>query len=185
MRAGSNRVCPVERAGHLDSRWRRWFQNPDKILAPHVLAGMTVLEVGCGPGFFTLDLARLAGEDGHVIACDLQPGMLDKLRRKLAGTGLEGRVTLHQCAAERIAIAEQVDFILAFYVVHELPDQDAFFREVHALLNPGGKVLVVEPPLHVSKAAFAATVARARAAGLAPVSGPRVSLGRTVLLQKG
>ena len=186
MRKGKNGICPVERAGHLDSRWRRrWLQNPRTILAPYVADGMTVLEIGCGPGFFTLDLARLVGERGRVIACDLQAGMLDRLRRKLDGTGLEKRVTFHQCAAERIAIAEQVDFILAFYMVHEVTDQAAFFREGYNLLNPDGRVLVVEPPLHVSKAAFEATVALACAARLEPVSRPRVFLGKTVLLQKG
>ncbi len=49
-----NRVCPVERAGNLDNRFRRWIQNPRKILGPYMREGMTVLDLGCGPGFFLL-----------------------------------------------------------------------------------------------------------------------------------
>ena len=47
----SNRVCPVERAGILDHGIRRWLQDPQKILRPYIEEGMTVLDIGCGPGF--------------------------------------------------------------------------------------------------------------------------------------
>ncbi|NNK85219.1 MAG: SAM-dependent methyltransferase, partial [Desulfobacterales bacterium] len=66
------RVCPVERAGTLDNRFRRWLQNPQTILQPYIEAGMTVLDLGCGPGFFTLDMAQMVGQAGRVFACDLQ-----------------------------------------------------------------------------------------------------------------
>ncbi|MCP4372916.1 MAG: SAM-dependent methyltransferase, partial [Deltaproteobacteria bacterium] len=57
----NNRICPVERAGSLDSRIRRWLQNPQKILKPYIKEGMTVLDVGCGPGFFSIDMAQMVG----------------------------------------------------------------------------------------------------------------------------
>ena len=79
-------VCPVERANSLDSKLRRWIQNPLKILAPYLREGMSVLDIGCGPGFFTIDMAMMVGESGRVIAADLQEGMLERLRRKIAGT---------------------------------------------------------------------------------------------------
>ena len=84
-----NRVCPVERAGSLDNRIRRWLQNPRKILEPYIKEGMTVLDVGCGPGFFSIEIAQLVGKSGRVIAADLQEGMLQKLRDKIRGTELE------------------------------------------------------------------------------------------------
>ncbi len=76
MPADRNRVCPVELAHSLDSRVRRWLQNPQKILSPFVSEGMTALDVGCGPGFFSIELARLVGPEGKVIAWDsfLLPG---------------------------------------------------------------------------------------------------------------
>jgi ubiquinone/menaquinone biosynthesis C-methylase UbiE len=178
------RVCPVERAGHLDSSFRRWLQNPQKIVGPYVKAGMTVLDVGCGPGFFSIEMARMVGASGHVIAADLQDGMLQKLRDKIQGTELESRITLHQCGRQRIGWTEPVDFALAFYMVHELPDQDAFFREIGSLLTSNGHVFIVEPPFHVSKAAFKETVSKAQRAGFTPVAKPRVALSKTALLMK-
>lgn len=52
MNEVKNRVCPVELAGSLDNKIRKWFQNPQKILAPYIKEGMKVLDIGCGPGFF-------------------------------------------------------------------------------------------------------------------------------------
>ncbi len=184
MKRGNDHICPVERADHLDTRVRRWVQNPRRILGPFIQEGMTVLEVGCGPGFFSLDLAWMVGEAGRVIACDLQEGMLHKVRKKICGTELEGRITLHRCDHDRIGISEPVDFVLAFYMVHEVPDQEAFFREIRSILKPAGQVLVVEPPFHVSMAAFGKTLERARAGGLVPVQRPRVLFSKAVLLKK-
>lgn len=175
-------VCSVEHANLLDHRLRRWFQNPDKLLAPYVRAGMTVLDIGCGPGFFTRAAARLVGLSGHVVAADLQEGMLDKLRRSLAGTEIESRVLTHQCAPGRIGWTTPVDFALAFYVVHEVPDARALFEELSALLKPGGRVLVAEPAFHVSAAAFAETLRTAHLAGFASADGPRIAFSRTVSL---
>lgn len=79
MKKSNHRICPVERAGHLETRLRRWVQNPEKILSPYVKKGMTVLDMGAGPGFFSIPLARMVGETGHVVACDLQQGMLDRI----------------------------------------------------------------------------------------------------------
>lgn len=178
-------VCPVAFAGTLDNRIRRWVQDPRQILAPYIREGMTVLDLGCGPGYFTMAIARMVGASGRVIASDLQAGMLRKVRDKVRGTELEGRVTLHQCREDRIGVAEKVDFVLAFYMVHEVPDQEQFFREIGSLLKPGGQVLIVEPPLHVSKKDFAETVSTARLAGFTPSGWPKVFLSKAVVLHKG
>lgn len=182
MSERSKRICPVERAGHLDNRWRRWLQNPRKILGPYIRPGMIVLDVGCGPGFFSIEAAKMVGESGRVIASDLQQGMLDKVREKIHGTILGPRITLHLCEEDRIGLTESVDFVLAFYMVHEVPDQDRFYREVASLLAEGGRLLVVEPPFHVSKKKFAASLDRARKAGLIPEPGPRMIFCKTALL---
>ncbi len=140
----NNRVCPVERAGSLDNRIRRWFQNPQKILKPHIEEGMTVLDLGCGPGFFSIDMAQIVGRSGRVIASDLQEGMLKKLSDKINGTELEDRITLHKSDENKIGVSENVDFVLAFYMVHEVPDQEEFFIEIETILKPNGQVLIVE-----------------------------------------
>ena len=185
MTDGKNRVCPVEIAGSLDNKMRRWLQDPRKILKPHIVEGMTVLDLGCGPGFFSVDIAQMVGKSGRVIAADLQEGMLRKLGDKIRGTELEERITLHKCEENKIGLSEDVDFILAFYLVHEVPDQGGLFREMKSILKPNGRVFIVEPPFHVSKTAFEETIRRARDAGFTPVERPKVFLGRTVILKKG
>jgi ubiquinone/menaquinone biosynthesis C-methylase UbiE len=180
-----NRVCPVEIAGSLDNRIRRWLQNPQKILRPYIGEGMTVLDLGCGPGFFSVDIAQMVGKSGRVIAADLQEGMLQKLRDKIRGTDLEGRITLHKCEENKIGLSEEVDFILAFYMVHEVPHQEELFNEMNSIIKRSGQVFIIEPPFHVSKTVFEETIRSARDAGFTPVERPKVFLGRTVILNKG
>lgn len=180
----NNRVCPVALAGHLDNRLRRWIQNPRKILRPFVHEGMTALDIGCGPGFFSIEMAHMVGTSGRVIAADLQDGMLEKLKNKIYGTELEQRITLHKSGKNRIGISDEIDFALAFYMVHELPDQKSFFEELKSVLKPMGQALIVEPPLHVSKAAFKETLGRAEDAGLKVSEGPNVFFSKTAILKK-
>jgi ubiquinone/menaquinone biosynthesis C-methylase UbiE len=182
---GNKRVCPVERAGVLDIRIRRWLQNPKKIVGPYIKERMTVLDLGCGPGFFTIDMAQMVGKSGRVIAVDLQDGMLQKLRDKIQGTEYEERVTLHKCEENKIGVSEEVDFVLAFYMLHEVPNKEEYFNEMGVILKPKGQVLVVEPPLHVSKSAFEETIRKARNAGFTVVERPKVLFSKTAVLKKG
>lgn len=181
----SNHVCPVEKAGSLDTRIRRWLQNPRKLLGPYITEGMTVLDVGCGPGFFSVGMAQLVGESGTVIAADLQEGMLQKIREKIEGTELEDRIKLHKCEEEQIGLTDEVDFVLAFYMIHELTDTDKFFGEIAKILKTNGKMFIVEPPFHVSKKAFAKTIEKARNVGLFPVERPGLFFNKRVVLKKG
>jgi len=180
----SNRICPVEKAGTLDTKIRRWLQNPQKILNPYIKEGMTVLDLGCGPGFFSVDIAQMVGSAGKVIAVDLQEGMLQKLRVKIKGTELENRITLHKCKEDKIGISENVDFVLAFYIVHEVVNKEGLFTEIETLLKPNGRVLIVEPPFHVSKRAFEETIGKAKAAGLTEVKRPQVLFNKAVVIKK-
>lgn len=145
---------------------------------------MTVLDIGCGPGFFSIDIARMVGSSGRVIAADLQEGMLAKLKEKISGTELEKRITLHKCQEDKIGVSKNVDFILAFYMVHEVPNQAEFFNEIKSILKPNGRLLVVEPPFHVSRKAFEETIEKARAAGLVLIKGPKVFLSKSALMSK-
>lgn len=172
----------MELAGALDSRIRRWLQNPRKMLAPFVRVGMTALDYGCGPGFFTLDMAQLVGESGRVIAADLQQEMLDIVAGKLRKRALENRVKLHKCGGGE-AIQDKADFVLLFYVLHEVPDKAALFRELDSVLKPDGRILLVEPPLHVSKRVFAEELGIARDAGFVPVGNMQgFSINKAALL---
>jgi len=175
MKDEKNRVCPVELANSLDSKIRRWLQNPQKILSPYVKEGMKVLDVGCGPGFFSVELAKMVGTGGKVYSVDLQEGMLQKLRNKIYGTHLEKIIQPIKCEKDKIVVPEKVDFILAFYMVHEVPDKDKLFSTLKNFLNENGEFLIVEPKLfHVSKKEFASTISKATTVGFKAVEGPRL-----------
>ena len=184
MNYEQGRVYPAKRAGRLDYAIRRWLQNPRKILQPYVAEGMTALDIGCGPGFFTIDMARMVGASGRVIAVDLQEGMLDKLRAKIRGSELEERIRLHRAGESGIGVTENADFALCFYLLHELPDQVVFFAELLSMLKPGGQALLVEPPIHVSLKAFEETLRQARDAGFTLEAGPQVFISKSALLRK-
>jgi ubiquinone/menaquinone biosynthesis C-methylase UbiE len=184
MKEDRNRVCPVELANSLDNKLRRWLQNPQKILSPFVKEGMKVLDIGCGPGFFSVELAKMVGTHGKVYAVDLQEGMLQKLRDKIYGTLLEQRIHLIKCEKDKIVIPEKVDFILVFYMVHEVPDKDRLFATLKNFLNDRGELLIVEPKLfHVSKKEFASTISKAEAVGFKATEGPRLPFSFSSVLR--
>jgi ubiquinone/menaquinone biosynthesis C-methylase UbiE len=175
-------VCPAEYAGSLDNSVRRLVHKPGRILEAHISKGMTVLDLGCGPGFFTIELAKLVGETGKVIAADLQQGMLDKVAVKIRGTDLEHRIELHNCQEDVIGISQKVDFILAFWMVHEVLDQKRLFEEMKSVLNPAGRIWIIEPKIHVTGKAFQKMTGLLELAGLKIIEKPGIWLSRSVLV---
>jgi ubiquinone/menaquinone biosynthesis C-methylase UbiE len=171
----------------LLSPFRRRRHDPEAILAPFVRNGMTVLEPGPGMGFFTLPLARMVGPTGKVVAVDIQPKMLDALRRRARWHRLADRVDPRLADGAGLGVADLtggVDFVLAFHVVHEVPDRGRFFAQVHAVLKPGGRMLVTEPEHHVTAEHFADSLAAARAAGFDVEPGPDIATSRTAVLSR-
>lgn len=179
-----NRVCPVKHAGSFDIFWRKWFQDPYRILTPFIREGMTVIDYGCGPGFFTIPMANLVGESGTVLAVDIQEGMLEILKAKIKDSKFKKCISPHKCGEEEIGISDSVDFILAFYVVHEISRQNLFFRELHSILKPKCLVYIVEPPFHVSKSAFLKSLEIAQLNGFVLENSPGILFNRTALLRK-
>lgn len=183
----SETVCPWWIGYVLVSPLRRAFQDPAQILAPYVRAGMTALEPGPGMGFFTLDLARLVGPTGRVVAVDMQSRMLDALRRRAAKAGLAERVATRLAQPGSLGVGDlagQVDFVLAFAVVHELPSAPIFFAEAAESLRPGGALLLAELAGHVSADAFEDELRAAAAADLTLKERPSIRSSRTALLVK-
>jgi ubiquinone/menaquinone biosynthesis C-methylase UbiE len=126
-------------------------QNPERILDKLITPSQTVADLGCGMGYFTIPMARLASEDGRVIAVNLQAQMLAGVDRRACRAGLQDRIWLHQCKADSLDLHEQADFVLAFWMVHEVPDKARFLGEAASLLKPGARFLLVEPKLSAGR----------------------------------
>ena len=180
----STRVCSWRHAWGLDNRIRKFVQNPYKIVGRCIEEGQIVLDLGCGPGVFSLAMAEMVGETGKVISVDIQEEMLQMLKRKSEHAGLGSRILIHKSQPNKIGVSEKVDFALAFYMVHEVLNIESFLREVAMLLKPLAKLLIVEPKFHVSKSSFEGTISVAQSAGLRPIRWPKVFFSRAVLLQK-
>src|SRR5512146_3486063 len=100
----SKRVCPWWLGYVLANPIRGWMTDRRNLLAPYVREGMTVLEPGPGMGFFTMELARLVGPSGRVIAVDLQEKMLRALKRKAKTAGLLDRIEALLVPAESLEL---------------------------------------------------------------------------------
>ena len=178
-------ICPAEFAGSLDNSVRKLVHRPHRILEAHIRKGMTVLDLGCGPGFFTIEIANLVGETGKVISADLQQGMLDKVAAKITGTELEKRIELHKCQDDTIGISQKVDFVLAFWMVHEVPDQKRLIEEMKSIMNPSTRIWIIEPKIHVTEKAFKKMTGLLEMTGLEIIERPKIWLSRSVLLSAG
>lgn len=178
----AERICPWWLAYTFDNFLRPLVHNPGRIFGPHVKPGMTALDIGCGMGWATIAMAKMVGEGGRVIAVDCQPEMIEVMRGRAEKAGVAGRIQPVRCDSSSLGVAGPVDFASAFWVIHEVPDAAALFREVRGLLKPGGKFLVVEPNGHVNAKEMAATVGLAGAAGFRVLDRPRVLFSRSVLL---
>jgi len=163
-------VFPASHGGHLDSRIRRFIYHPDRLAEQYVKHGDRILDFGCGPGFFTREFAKKTGDNGLVIAVDLQEEMLRLLREKLEPEGLMPRIRTHQCPRDSTGLSplydRSIDVAFAIFVVHEVPDAKNLFREIATLLVPGGLLFYAEPLFVVSGNEFREYLTFAEDAGM-------------------
>jgi ubiquinone/menaquinone biosynthesis C-methylase UbiE len=107
-------------------------------------AGQTVADIGCGPGFFTLPAARIVGEQGHVFAADVQGEMLTAVRARAAEAGLANIRVVKTSDTEIPMPAASCDFVLLFFVLHEIDQRAHFLHRAARLLKPEGRLAVME-----------------------------------------
>ena len=182
----SSKVCSPRHAPALDNLFRRLLQSPKKIVGPYIKEGCVIIDLGCGPGFFTIPMAEMVGPTGTVVGVDLQEKMLDILAEKLFDTELASRVKLHRCREDTLDLPPtlKANFILAYYMVHEVEDQSRLFSEIYDHLLPGGTCLIVEPPFHVSRKAFRGMLDLIEDSGLRILDRPKRKGGMSVLLSR-
>lgn len=178
------RVCPWWLAWTFDNPLRRVIHKPEAIVGPYLHEGMTVADIGCGMGYFSLAMAKIVGEGGIVIAVDLQQKMLDLMQARAGKAGVAHQVHSVRATTEDIGIKDPVDFVLLFWMAHEVKDIPRFFGQIYSVLKKGGNVLYVEPRLHVANRRFQEILGHARQAGFQINEAPLIRLSRAAVLSK-
>ncbi len=180
--ARDEHVCPWWACYLFDNPVRKLFHDPYKMLSPYVKEGFTVIDIGPGMGYFTIPLLRLVGKDGRVIAVDIQEKMLAVLRRRAIKAGVDANLITHLSKPNDFGLKKKADFIVAFWMLHEVTDKIRFLKHVKKLMKRFARVLIVEPRLHVTKTAFDRTIQLAEESGLKIRAYPAISLSRAILL---
>jgi demethylmenaquinone methyltransferase/2-methoxy-6-polyprenyl-1,4-benzoquinol methylase len=134
-------------AAIMESRLRYRFFGPEKALeGAGIRPGQTVLEVGCGTGFFTIPAARLLGDQGRLVAMDRLPVSTEAVAAKVRTAGLTNVLVVVGNALDTRLEAESMDVVLIFGVIPApmLP-MDTLLAEMHRILKPGGTMAVWPP----------------------------------------
>lgn len=179
-------VCPWWIGYFLVSPLRRLRESPEKILGPLVEPGMTVVDIGCAMGFFSLPLARMVGARGRVVCVDVQQRMLSTLVRRARRRGLGQIIEPRLCTQEEIRLDDlegRAGLVLAAHVVHESTHPRRFLSACRGALRPGGHLLILEPGGHVSNDEFAATREHVLDTGLTERTPLNLRRSHSLLLQ--
>jgi ubiquinone/menaquinone biosynthesis C-methylase UbiE len=109
-----------------------------------VRPGMTVADIGAGNGYYTVRLAKRVGPEGRVLAEDIVPAYVSRLRGRIAAEGLSNvNVTLGTPHDPRLPTGE-ADLALLMHMYHEVEQPFGLLWHLHAALKPGGRVAVVD-----------------------------------------
>lgn len=115
------------------------FVNPyTKLTAAGLKRGQKVLEVGCGPGFFTIPAARIVGDHGRVYALDINPFAVDHVRHKIEREGPKNAEVIRADASATGLPDKSVDLALLFSVIHSLQNLNEVLLEMHRVLKENG-----------------------------------------------
>ena len=182
----NQRLCPVWVAYTFLLPFRKLQHDPKKILNPHIKEGMTVMDYGCAMGYFSIPLARMTGPSGTVYCVDIQEKMLSNLRKRAEKYDVSGVIKLLEPGKNfnPLELADMLDFVLLFFVVHEVPDKKQLFSDLYSMLRPGGKILFAEPKGHVIAANFKKSLQIAQEAGLKVSDEKPLRKGLSALLLK-
>lgn len=179
-----NHVCPWWLAYTFDNPLRALFHRTDRIFASFVKEGMTVADIGCGMGYFSLGLAKLVKAGGKVFAADIQEKMLAIVEKRAVKKGLSKIIHPHLCTQDEIGINELVDGVLSFWMLHEIVDKQVFVQQVKSMVKDSGFLLVAEPRFHVPRAMFEKEVELIENEGFFMKPSPEIAFSHAMLFEK-
>jgi ubiquinone/menaquinone biosynthesis C-methylase UbiE len=126
------------------------FRDPYKALDIAGLeAGQQVLEVGCGPGFFTVPAARMVGETGSVLALDVNPLAVERVQRRIETEGVTNAKSMLTNAAQTDLADQGFDLAFVFGFARPIGGMEAIWLELYRLLKPTGMLSIegrLRPP---------------------------------------
>jgi ubiquinone/menaquinone biosynthesis C-methylase UbiE len=132
----------------LDSKYRRMGQPPQRVISRSgIKIGMTVLEVGCGSGTYTIPVSQTVGKLGAVFAVDIKPKVLYRLRDKLTKSNNQEIENVHPMLENACKLPFEdnfFDLVFMVSVLQEIPDQQKALAEVRRVLKPNGIFAVTE-----------------------------------------
>jgi ubiquinone/menaquinone biosynthesis C-methylase UbiE len=178
--------CPV---------WLRWMVELDNpftrtnraaTILEHLdlQPGMTVLDAGCGPGRLTIPLAQRVGDEGDVLALDLQPGMLDRVRAKAEAAGVKNIRFLQAAIGDGKLETNRFDRVLLVTVLGEIPDRPAALKELFEATKPGGVLSVTEVIFDPHFQRYGTVARLAKSVGFRETTRHGNSLAYTLILEK-
>ena len=183
----ANHVCPWYLAYTFDNFTRKMIHPPEKVFGPYLSPAAKILDIGPGLGFSSISMARLIGSEGRVYAVDIQEKMLRRLEARAKKADMDSRIETRLCSRDSLGVDDlrgRMDFVNAFWMVHEVPDQEGLFRQIHDSLRNGGGVLISEPRFHVSDSFFKETVDMVEKIGFSISARPFIVFSRAVFMTK-
>lgn len=177
-------TCPWWLAYTWDHRLRKLIHDARHIVKPYLSEGDSAADIGCGMGYFSIAMADYVGGSGKVFAVDLQQRMLDILKKRSQQRSPRLPIKTLLAGSEEKHIDVSLDFMLTFWMLHEVEDKAAFLRNWGSYLKKGGKYLLVEPKIHTSRKLFDEEVEICRHIGFEQISRPPIRVSRAVLFRK-
>ena len=122
-----------------DSKLMAVVRKPHKFLkAAGLKPGQKVLEVGCGPGAFTIPAARIVGKDGFIYAVDIHPLAIKRVKEKISKSGIENIKPVLTDASNTGLSDQEIDLVFMFGMPHVAGGLTNVLSEIHRVLKPGG-----------------------------------------------
>ena len=163
-RFGTSAPCPAALSWLVHNPLRRRYMRPvlDRV---GIQPGERVLELGPGPGAFTVDAAQRTGSEGRIIAVDIQPEMIARVEERVREANLTN-VETHVAGAYELPLeSESIDRAFLVTVLPEIPDQNRALDELWRVIKPGGRLSVTEEFMDPDYPFPLETIRRVEAAG--------------------
>lgn len=177
-------ICPYWMAFTFDNPIRKLFHNPEFMFEQYLKPNMKIMDFGCGMGYFSIALAKLTDESSHIYSVDIQDSMLKKVKRRADYYHLKNKISTHQCTNTNLGIDQKMDLILAFWMLHEVPDIKTCLTHLYNSLNEDGRLFIAEPGIHVNKKDYGNMIQLALDLGFKVHAYPKVKFSYSIVLSK-